>query len=204
MICLLILLVPIRYKFDGGYETSLQAYLWVRFIAFLTIEANWDSASVKPGRVKIGIAGISFYLHPEKWKDKEQKPDQKDKDGFPSAGLFLRGLDRELLGNGAALFVDMLKMLRPDKIALRGRVGFDEPHLTGWLTAFGYVIKGFSRKADFFIEPVWHDEYYEINMKIEGKIVIVLLFLRVARFMFSRRTRQFLKLLKKERAAHAA
>jgi len=204
LLCLLFLLVPIKYKFDGGYEQSLQVNISVRLIALLTVVATWDSGRSKPGRVKIIIAGLSFELHPERWGKEDQKPEEKDQAGPPFGRVFLHGFDRELLGNGLALVVDMLKILRPEKIALRGKIGFDEPHLTGWLTAVSYLVKGFCKEAEFVFEPIWHYEYYEINLEVEGKIVSVLILFRAVRFILSRRTRQFFKMLKQEKLRYAA
>ncbi len=203
LLCLFFLLAPISYKLEGGYEQSLKINAIIRFLAFLVIKARWDSSLDKPGQIKISIAGLSFSMHPEKWGKKDQKPGKKEKEGLPF-GKILRTVDREFLRNGLSLFTDMLKILRPEKIALRGRVGFDEPHLTGWLTAFGYMIRGFCKGAVFALEPVWHEEYYEINLSVEGKILSAVVLLRIVRFMLSRRTRQFLKLLKQEKAAYAS
>ena len=203
LLSLIFLFVPISYKFEGGYEQAFKINTTISFLAFLGIKAGWDGSLDKPGQVKIIIAGLSFSIDPEKWAKKDQKPEKKDQEG-PSPVRIIRNIDREFLGNGLTLFIDMLNILRPKKIALRGRVGFDEPHLTGWLTAFEHMIRNLCKEAVFNIEPVWHEEYYKVNLLVEGKIIAALVLFRIVRFMLSRRTRKFWKFLKQEKKAYAS
>lgn len=199
---LFLLLVPIRYKFDGGFENTLKISFYVRCSPLLAGRGTWNSNQDRPMQVKVVIAGVPFTLHPERWSKNEKEQD-KTGEG-PSFLTFLGSLDRELIANGKVFLGDLLRILRPDKVEIKGRFGFDEPHLTGWLAAFTGTMEECFPQVRLGIEPVWEEETYECTLAIEGGLVLAVVLYRVARFMLAGRTRRFLKAIKKEKAPSAA
>jgi hypothetical protein len=211
VIFLSLLLIPIQYKFNGGYDN----FFWVSYSVyptpFLGFRGNWDSMPENPLQMQIIVAGLSFSVQSEKWgagkkekKDKEKvKNKEKEKKGGNSLpfSAVLRSVDRDFLGSILTLFRDLLGLLKPTRLELNGKLGFPEPHFNGWFAAFTYMIRECCEASFFQIEPVWDEEHYEFTFIVEGKITVFLMLLRVARFLLARKTREFLKMLRKEKRA---
>lgn len=206
---LLLLSVPVRYRVQGKYESTFTTRFTARCSPLLAIRGSWDGASTEPMLAQIVVAGLSFSLDPEKQskseskkKGKKQSKKKKGKD-LPLLAV-LRCLTREFIGTGKTLLGDLLKILRPTKVEIEGRCGFDEPHLTGWLAVITSMVKECYGWISLDIEPVWQEEHYEFSMIIEGRVALCIILYRLARFGLARPTRQFLKMMKKEKTSYAA
>ncbi len=203
-IIIFLLLVPLKYKFSGGYEN----YFWVNFnlslLSLLGIKGCWSSAPGKTLRMRLIAAGLSFGINPEKLGKRKNKKQMKGVGkGFPILFKILRNLDRELIENIYALLRNILGMLKPGVLKIGGKVGFAEPHYNGWLSALTGALNDFYGAIKLDIEPVWEEEHCEFNFTIEGRMIIWILFFRIARFMLKRKTREFLKIIRKEIASTA-
>lgn len=140
LICISLLLIPLRYKFNGGYEDILWLSFELKSPPFLRIRGNWDNVPGKTLRLWLTVAGISFHLNPQRWGREEEKK-EKEKEG-KSLSFFavLRCLERDLPGSACRLLGSLLVMLKPSQVELRGKVGFAEPHLNGWLAGLKYLL----------------------------------------------------------------
>lgn len=201
LFCFSLLFIPIRYKVEGGYEE----FLWLNFIVqcppILGMRGKWSSAQGKnPLQLRLTLVGISFSINPEKWGEKEKKEEEKEGKSMPFFTV-LRCLDRELMGNMRRLLGDLLRILRPHQLELTGKVGFSEPHLSGWLTGLQYMLKGYEGNIKVDIEPVWEEEYYKVNFTIGGRVPVFLMIIRLVRFILTWHNLKFLIKLKKEKAA---
>lgn len=213
-IFLSLLLIPIQYKFNGGYKN----FFWVSYSVypapFLGFRGNWNSMPEKPLQMQIIVAGLSFSLKPEKWKtgrkEKKNKEKERNKEKEKKGGknlpfsAVLRSVDRDFLGSVMALTGDLLGMLRPKKLEVNGKFGFPEPHYNGWLAAFTYMLRECCVASILQIEPVWEEEHYEFSFIIEGRVTVFLMLFRVLRFLLAHKTRGFLKMLRKEKKAASA
>jgi len=177
-------------------------------IPLLAIRGNWNSIPEK--QIKILFAGLSFTLQSDKLgkgkkekekKEKDKKTKKKEKKHSKSLSFptVLRSLDGEFLKSILALLGDLLGMLKPTKLEFNGKIGFPEPHYNGWLAAFIYTLEECCEVSKLQVETVWEEEHYEFSFIIEGRITIGLMLFRIARFMLARKTRKFLKMLKKEK-----
>lgn len=198
-LCLLLLFVPLRYKLDGGYDIFFRANFCIRFTPILALKGQREGKSGDNLKLRIYIAGFSFALKPEKWGKEKKQDKKKDKSLSPLA--VLRSLDKEFIGNTMRLLVDLLKILKPKKLEIKGKLGFSEPHYNGWLAAYSYLLMGCCRKIKLDIEPVWEEERYKFSFLMEGRLAVCVLLFRVARFMLARKTREFMKLLKKKKVS---
>jgi len=75
----------------------------------------------------------------------------------------------------ALLIIDILinltqKLFFSDKIFLNGKLGFDEPHLTGWLAAAAHSLDYCCKKVCIELEPIWESESYEFEPVLNGRI----------------------------------
>jgi len=201
LLCLLLLLVPLRYKIEGGYDHFFRVDFSISCTPCLAVRGQWTSKAGNPLQMRFFIAGLSFALNPQKWGSKRAKKKKEDKRFSPFSLLF--SLDREFMGNVMELLRDILNMLKPKNVVLKGRLGFPEPHLNAWLAGWVYTLKESCRNVMLDIEPVWEEEHYEFSCTIEGRIAVSLLF-RVLRFLLRHKTRDFLRTLKREKASYAA
>lgn len=202
---LFVLFVPIRYSFTGQYESLFKVKYKVSFSPLLGFRGNWESAAGNPMQTQLVLAGFNINIDPDKGGAKKEKPEKKKKES-PNLPLsfYLGSYDKNIIKNGLVTIKDILNILKPGKIEFYGRLGFDEPHLTGWLTAVNSIVEECANWPWFDLEPVWGDEQYDVKFLIEGRIVIFTILFRTARFMLARRTINYLWKMKKERAYHAA
>lgn len=202
---LFVILVPIRYSFSGQYNNSLAVNYKVSFYPLIGFRGNWESAAGGPTQMQVILAGFAFNIDPEKIGAEKEKPEKKKKDS-PKLPLsyYLGSYDKAVMKNGLETVKDILNILLPGKIELDGKLGFDEPHLTGWLASVNSIVEECTDWSWFNLEPVWSGEHYEVNFLVEGRLVIFTILFRAAKFILARRTIKFLWRMKKEKAYYAA
>lgn len=202
---LFVLFTPVRYSFSGQYNKFIAVNYKVNFSPLLRFRGNWESAAGNPNQMQVVFAGFTFNIDPDKIGAEKEKPEKKKKDSpkLPLA-YYLGSYDRAVIKNGLETVKDILNILLPGKIELNGRVGFDEPHLTGWLASVNSIVRECTNWSWFNVEPVWNDEHYEMNFLVEGRLVIFTILLRAARFILARRTIKLLWRMKKEKAHYTA
>ncbi len=190
---LVIMLIPLRYRVQAGYENNLWFSFNLRCSQALIINGSWDDQGSKPLQANLILFGITVKVDPTKFmrKEKGEKEKSKEKKKSKTKGsqsLFLV-LDRDLQARGIGLLKDILRILKPDLFNLKGRVGFDEPHLTGWLAAVTNTFEYSSKETFVDIEPIWEDEYYEFEALVKGRIMVGAILVKIGWFLLMNRTR---------------
>jgi hypothetical protein len=187
-LCLLFLIVPIRYKLDGGYAGLLWLNLELRCSPLIIVRGTIKSSPQAKQSVQLIILGIPITMHPEKWKSKKEKPEKEKKAQRKSKNRFglLKIIDRDLRVRGMALAGDLLRILKPDKLEVNGKIGFDEPHLTGWLAAICLSLQFCCTNTMINVEPFWEEEHYDLSFLLEGRLMIGLILLKIGGFAISR------------------
>ncbi len=201
-VALLLLLVPINYRLDGGFEKGWRVGFRLRCSPLLAAGGNWDHRRDRPLQARVVIAGLPFNLQPEKW-GKDSPPGPEEEKEKPSFGFFVRNMDGQLLALARDLLVDLLKFLWPRRLELEGKIGFDEPHLTGWLAALLHLAGGDERFRRLKLEPAWEEEHCEFRFLVEGALCAGLILFRMARFMLAGRMRRLWKELRRLKASRA-
>jgi hypothetical protein len=177
-----VLLVPFRYRFEGGYESKPSLCFNVRCSPAFIFNGNWEDGSLK---YKFRLFGIPINIDPQKFKKKAKKEEEitktkdKKKKGLAMVSSIL---DREFRRRGLALIRDLVNILKPEELFLKGRIGFAEPHLTGWLAAAVYSLEYCCNQCIIDLEPVWEDEYYAFEARLAGKISVGLIVVKVGWF----------------------
>jgi hypothetical protein len=197
-----VLLVPFRYRFEGGYESKPSLCFNVRCSPAFIFSGTWEDGSLKS---KFRLFGIPLNIDPQKFKKKAKKEEEitkaKDKKKKGSA-MISSILDKEFRRRGMALVRDLVKILKPEELLLKGRIGFAEPHLTGLLAAAVYSLKYCCNQCELDLEPVWEDEYYAFEARLAGKICVGLILVKVGWFfMVSWFRNAFSKSFRGEQAA---
>ncbi len=205
VLLILVLFVPISYRFSGHYESFLRIKYGISFSPLLKFRGHWSSNNGGPNQMQVVFAGFSFTVDPEKMDTKKDKPKKKKKETTRlPLSFYINNFEKAIIKNGLETVKDVLIILLPRRIELNGRIGFDEPHLTGWFAALKSIIQEYPGQSWCDLQPVWDEEYYNINLLVEGRIIVFLLLYRVARFMLSRRTIKYFWNKKKKKKYYAA
>ena len=207
IIIVFFLFFPINYRLDGGYRDNLWFNFDINSLFFIVVNGKWNSEIGKPFQTRIKFFGFAFHLTNEGKKDdkkkKKKKKEFEEVKGEKKYNLskIFCSLDSELMGNAIRLLKEIIYILKPDKCALKGKLGFSEPHLNGYLTALTFMKKESIPGLELDIEPYWEEEHYDLSLTVEGKIVLSVLFFKLGRFLLAKRSRQFIKDLKKAKRA---
>lgn len=177
------LIVPLRYRVEGGYETRLWVNYNLRWSPAFIFKGEWDEGNSENRQPRILIFGIPLVIKPEKLKPEKEEDEDKGKSKKKSFPSILTILDKSLRTRGLKLINDLLHILKPDQVEITGQVGFDEPHLTGWLAAVSSSLHYCCRKTCISIKPVWEDECYELNFLIAGRLRLGLMLVKVGWFL---------------------
>ncbi len=199
-----ILIVPLRYRVEGGYEAGFRINYNLRWSPAFIFKGEWDEGNSENRQPRIHICGIPLVLKPEKLKPEKKEDEDKGKSKKKSFPSILTVLDKSLRTRGLNLINDLLHILKPDQVEITGKVGFDEPHLTGWLAAVSSSLHYCCRKTCISIEPVWEDEYYELHFLIAGRLRLGLMLIKVGWFLLVYKLGQFSRRASKREVPAAA
>jgi hypothetical protein len=180
-----ILIVPLSYQVKGGYETRLWVNYNLRFSPAFIFKGEWDKGDTENRQPRVLIFRIPLFIKPKKLKQKKDKDKEKEKSKIKRNSLpsILTVLDKNLRTRGLTLINDLLLIMKPDQLKITGKIGFDEPHLTGWLAAVSSSLHYCCRKTWISIEPVWEDECYELHFLIAGRLRLGLMLFKVGWFL---------------------
>jgi len=203
-----LLLVPVKYVFSGGCRgTSLFGGLKIRAFGIL-----WLGGFFQHGKWKLSIGGfkaaISFDL-PRRKKEKEEEKEKEEKeDRETKRAALLKYLqhfaDRQFASEAWGLIKKLIRLAKPHSIRVEGKAGFYEPHLTGLLAAVLYTVESACRKSCSNLELIWDEEYCDIELELEGKTLLAIVFFHLLRFLLKKKTRQVWKKIRREKKAARA
>ncbi len=206
---LFILLIPFRYNIAGGYKNRPWIKVNLRCSAAFIVAGTWDAQEEKVLQTKFILLGIPINFDPQKFKVKrkkvkrkaEEKKRERKKIGISQILLVL---DKDLRVGGLALIQDLLRILKPDLVYLNGKIGFDEPHLTGWLAAAAHSLDYCCKEVFIELEPTWENESYEFETVVNGRIRTGLILIKIGWFMIKLWTRRLFKSYGKKQLATSA
>lgn len=185
---LFFLLVPFGYRARAGYSNHPWLNFSIRCSPAFILAGSWSLQHGDSFKVNFILFGIPLSIDPKKTVKKEKKKHKKK--GF-KAGAFI--MDKDLRVRGIIFLKDLLRILKPDHFSLEGKIGFDEPHLTGWLAAFTAILENCCNHTFVDLEPVWEDEQYEFEALIKGSLSAGLILAKTGWFFLSIRTRNLFK-----------
>ena len=193
-LALFILLIPFRYRLEGGYDSRPWFIFKIRCSPAFIFDGKWDEAENKDLKARIMIFGIPFKIDLQKIGKKNQTEDKKEKNikkKKKGTAAITSILDKEFRKRGTALIGDLLRILKPDQISIRGKIGFEEPHYTGYLAALTNSINYSCHNTFIDLEPVFDDGYLAIELMLKGRIRLGLILVKVGWFFFINRIRSF-------------
>ncbi len=191
-----LLFMPICYAVRGGYRETffLHALISIKPLVELTGEFG------KVSTLALTILGIPLKFHPAKFFGGRKKdPVKKHKKEKKTSGAdFKIFLDGNFLKSALAFSLDILKMIGPESLEIRGKVGFEDPCYNGFLTALNWFFRTTvpRQKVRIDLEPVWDEEYVDVAFSASGRIIVFLILYRVIKFLLARETRMIWKAIR--------
>lgn len=193
------LIFPISYKLAGGYRKTFFFHPQIQIKPFIELSGDFGK---EVSCFSLIILGIPFKFHPQKPEKKEKALKGGDKKkggrkrGKRGPGLdFATFVDKEFIQNGLAFLLDILKMVGPESLEIRGKVGFEDPCCNGCLAALNRLFRTIlsTPKVKIDLEPVWEEECTDVAFSISGEITIILLLVRAAKFLLNGGARKIWK-----------
>ncbi len=161
---LIVLIIPFSYSFSAVLKDE----------AFLDVEFKWSlihgSMSMKDWspRIDISIMGRTIRLGKAEKKIREKTVKKKKEGRFGKPGIaFLRE---------ALSFVrEVFDVLKPKEMWARGAYGLEDPAYTAVLQSVVLMISSCLPRANVAVYPVFESEMRDVEVKIAGRIVPILL-----------------------------
>ncbi len=211
-----VMFLPLRYRLQGGYREGyfVRAFIALQPLASLQVSCRDSKTRGRlrllyvpiplpvPGKREKGDKKEDGKKKPgKKAKTKKTKKTEKTKSKNTHGKMFRVLIKRETLEHVLSLVKDLLNILRPDRLEISGRIGFEEPHMGGWLLALLWSLESLYPEVVIDVESLWDQEYYEAEAVVVGKITMGMLLVRLFRFVISRKTIRLFKDLRKLKVA---
>jgi hypothetical protein len=146
----------------------------------------------------IKVLGFTWNLNLEARERSKEKDAVKKHQDF-SWNTFEAILNKRFLKNSLALFKDLLKIIKPKYILIKGKFGFYEPCYTAWLCGMLALIDGWGRYISLDVQPIWDEEYLETENAVGGSVIPLVIVLRMLKFLILRETRELISKVKKQK-----
>lgn len=194
-VLLFILLVPIRYNLLGGYKNSPWLNFKVKCTPAFILQGTWLEKLENESKLKITFVlfGWPVTINPQRLKKKKTTKKENKKSRKKGRQRWHIIVDRDLRRDAIKLGQDLLHLLKPERCSFKAIVGFDEPHLTGWLAAVSKAMQNWFKNTSIEIEPCWEEECYEFEALLEGRLLVGLMLIKAGWFFLALQTRRFFR-----------
>ncbi len=124
-------------------------------------------------------------------KEKKKKKDKKSK-GKKSNLLTRDILSKKIIGYAISYFGDILKIISPEVVELKGVYGFYDPSITGILCAFMPILNKIIPSAKIDLQPIFDDDNIDVEINIAGKIILFFIVYRTLKLILKKEIRKIL------------
>lgn len=195
LLLLLLLLLPLQFHLLLSYASSFQAQGSAGIGKLFRVVFSLDPAGKS---ARFYCAGLAL---PERKKNRSyapraEKTPRSQAVRSPCLKKIARMADRALLHQIIRLGRRLPHLTRLRTFRLEGRIGFREPHYTGWLMGLLALLNGLFPGAAIHLEPVWDDFCAEIHLTIAGSLNLLFVTAVLAQFLSQRSVRDRIKLLR--------
>jgi len=174
----LIVFVPYRYRISGSRYGTFQGKFSI-YPLFGLLGIIFNIREKEENNLTIRFLGIE--------KDLEIKKTEKKKFEIQKIIESIRNEKMKPLTDKSNIqtiflgFKKILKNIKPRKLLLNFKIGFDDPMWTGLLFA-ALPPMSLNHNHSIRIEPVFNEEIFEGEVEIEGKIWIPIIIIEIIRF----------------------
>ena len=199
-----LLFIPFRYTMQGRYRERFFFNVFIKIKPVIELTGDFGKTS----SFTLAILGIPFKFCPGKAKEKKKDLQEKSKKEKKTPGPGFRTFaDGEFLKSILTFSRDILKMIGPESLEIRGKVGFEDPCYNGCLAALNWFFKTSVpiQKVKVDLEPVWEEECADVVVSISGKVTVCLILYRTIKFLLAAETRKIWRAIRtnKKKARYA-
>jgi len=87
-------------------------------------------------------------------------------------------------------------IIRPHRMLINARIGFTEPHYTGWLIALAGILQGLNNSYCIQVEGVWDEPCLEGALTLAGRLVLAQLLWHFFKFLLKPEIRSAYRLIR--------
>lgn len=182
----LIMFVPIKFKIHGQkYE---KTFLKARVIWFKGL-IGFHFIMIAPQKMQMyaRFFGFKKKIEADKFKRDKERPKDKEKDKGEKASR--NYFEPDFLKCAFLSLKKVLWHIKPRKFIVEGRVGFEDPYVTGLMCAVLNILYAELKKANINIKTVFDDEVLEGRCLIQGRVVLAYVAYIALKLYFSRPVR---------------
>ncbi len=183
LLLFLLLWIPVKYNFKLQYDNCINCILSINWLLFhITYKLSpHPLLQINLGKRKI------YSPSPIKKNTKPSNKSRTKKNRNPfKHGIFSWHKYYKIAIN---LIAELFKHIKPRKFKLYGNIGLTEPHQTAFIFAALSPLQPFLSLGDFNLQPLWNEEYIDLDMQIVGKFIPVIILLILVKFIFSQEIR---------------
>lgn len=183
LLLVLILVVPFKYSFSAMLREKtiiMMKARWAIFDAGMTFE-DWSPS------MNVGVAGRTVRSGPVKRKSrkKPEKKKRKRQGGKRKPGM-------EFFRQAFSFIREVLSVLKPKEVSACGYFGLDDPADTAALASVLMLLRGCMPEGNIAVDPVFDSEVMDLEIKISGSIVLLLLVFIILKYLLKKEVRRII------------
>lgn len=111
--------------------------------------------------------------------------------------IFTKWIHKQTIVNVKLELVRLWNKIKPKYIKLHGKFGFDDPAITGKVSAIAAMLIPVFGESDFEIEPDFENSIVEMDVQIDGKLRLVYILVLIIRILKDKGNRYTFKILRR-------
>ncbi|MDP4146193.1 MAG: DUF2953 domain-containing protein [Bacillota bacterium] len=190
---ILLLIIPFGYRFRGAIKDEIMGeanIIWFfnffRVRIFKEEKMKFSLFIAGKGIITREISDEKKKQKAKKYKDKKDKKQKEDKESLKEV------FKRDFFKNIFRYVKDIINIIRPKYVSIKGIYGFEDPSITGMLCGIVPLISPLIKRGGIKLQPVFEDEIMDIEAEVYGRITIILLVWRTLKLVFSKPIRKII------------
>lgn len=185
---IVLMIIPFEYSLnlkiseDIDFQTKILWMFQMIKISFLKEKSN----------LKIDFFLINkkvFSIRPtQKFKQKKKEKKYKKESNKGNKSFF----KQNFINYAISYFKDILKIVRPKKVEIKGGYGFYDPSITGFLSGFIPILEQIIPSSDIKLQPVFDNEIIDVKVTLWGKMILFFIAHRTIKFILKKEVRKTL------------
>ncbi|OEH84257.1 hypothetical protein BHU72_10605 [Desulfuribacillus stibiiarsenatis] len=213
IILLLILIIVLPFHYQVKYNNHEKYLLELQVSLATILGMTFKAGSLQKKKLTLWIGALNKDIHINENKKIEEEEETKNnkqidrkkveekeeelenlktvRSSQKANGRFLLKYIRfQNVKDVYRLLADLINMISPKKFKIIATIGFYEPHYTAWLLGAVEVFRGLKPNYSISIIPAWEEEIVDVDIKVSGKVILLVILLRVLKFIFAKSTRR--------------
>lgn len=193
---LIILLVPLRYKLDLNFNQPVPQF---NFSLRNCCYGLQISRQEKQLIVQLILFGFRRPLKQPPPANKSVRPASDRKASFSPRLLKEIVLDSAWKKHIGGLVQGIWHIIHPHRMLIRARIGFTEPHYTGWLIALAGILQAMNHAYNIQLEGVWDEPCFAGELILAGRLILIQLLWQLLKFILKPEIRSAYKRIRTQK-----